>query len=99
MPCQVDVAPDVINQTGLPCLLHVPEGLERPAGIPGLLRAAMGVPDIPGEPLARRKAEIGGDELESVLQQLTLPHDGATAADGYGQPFVRIERDRICPLK
>jgi hypothetical protein len=33
------------------------------------------------------------------LQQLAPPHDRATAADGHGQPFVRVEGDRVGALQ
>ena len=93
------MAPHMIHQTGLPGLLDVPEGLQRPPGIPGLLGAAMGVPDVTGEAVSRRKAEIGGDELIGVLQQRALPHHGTAAADGHGQPLVRVERHRVGALQ
>ena len=48
-----------------------------------------------GEALPRRQAEIGGDELVGVLQQLAPPYHGAAAADGYRHPLMRVDGDGV----
>jgi len=98
VPRQVDMPADVAHQALSARLLNVPEGFQRPGGIPRLLRAAVRVPDMAGEALPRRQAEIGGDELVGRLQQFALPHHGTATADGHRQPLVRIDGDGVGAL-